>query len=270
MSMSLHSIGFIGLGNMAGAVIRGLRTSNEFFETPILGCDHNQDKRDYFSATLGVTVLEDELAVAEQSQVLVLAIKPRGFEALLQKLSPALTGEQQPVSLAAGLSINQLSEYLGKPYPLVRAMPNINARVQASLTALSACPMVTPEQKELVSAIFQAVGSVQWINEDKLAAYSAISGAGPAFAFAFIDALSTAGIRAGLSRELAQQAACRMLEGSAALAARTKEHPRALIDLVTSPGGTTIEGMHALAKHGFEHAVQEAVQAVINKDKALK
>lgn len=267
--MSTPSIGFIGLGNMAGAIIRGLRASNSFFETTLYGCDRNQDKRDVFSTKWGVHVLADDLAVAQKSDVLVLAVKPKDLEALLKRLASVLSGERLIISLAAGKSLTAITEALGKNVPLVRALPNINARVQASHTALCANDAVTDAQKALTSALFEAVGSVQWLDEGQLSAYSAISGAGPAFAYLFIDALATAGIQAGLPRPLAQQAACRMLAGSARLVDTAGEHPRALIDQVTSPGGTTIEGMQALTRLGFEHAVQAAIRAVIDKDKQV-
>ena len=123
---------------------------------------------------------------------------------------------------------------------------------------------------QTAAAIFDAVGSVSVLPESRLSAFSAIAGAGPAFAYAFIDALATAGIQAGLPRPLAQQAACAMLLGSAKLVMESGEHPRALIDQVTSPGGTTIEGMHKLAELGFEHAVHEAVRAVMEKEERMK
>ena len=154
--------------------------------------------------------------------------------------------------------------------PLIRAMPNINARAGASVTALCPNPWVTEGMLETARALFATVGSVTLLEEDKLAAFSAIAGAGPAFAYLFVDALASAGIQAGLPRALAQETACLMLEGSARLVLHSGEHPRALVDQVTSPGGTTIEGTQQLARLGFEHAVQAAVRAVIEKDNRMQ
>jgi len=267
--MSGQTIGFIGLGNMAGALIGGLRASKEYAATPILGFDRNAHKREAFQEALQVRQAPDAAAVAAASEVLVLAIKPQGLEALLREIRASLRPGALVISLAAGWSLTNLENLLGPDRPVARAMPNINARVGASMTGICHNQQVSEAQLARAVSLFDAMGAVNVMTEDKLGAFSAIAGAGPAFDFAFLDALSTAGVRAGLPRPTAQQAACAMLLGSAKLVAESGEHPRALIDQVTSPGGTTIEGMHALARLGFEHAVQEAVAAVIDKEKRM-
>lgn len=268
--MTKGSVGFIGLGNMAGAIIKGLRSSARYMDTPILGFDRNAHKREAFAADFSVDIKKDACEVAAGCELLVLAIKPQGFEDLLEQIAPCRLAGQLVISLAAGKPLSYLTERLGPHTALLRAMPNVAAQVRASMTALSHNEQVSQAQLEAGSALFDAVGSVVVVEESKLSAFTAIAGAGPAFAFAFIDALSTAGVRAGLPRALAQQAACAMLFGSATLVSETGQHPRALIDQVTSPGGTTIEGMHALARLGFEHAVQEAVAAVIEKEGRMR
>lgn len=260
------SIGFIGLGNMAGAIIKGLRNSRQFAITDIIGYDRNLHKQEAYFKDFEVQIAQDACAAAASCSLLVLAIKPQGMDELLNLVKPCLKADQLVISLAAGKTLGSFSATLGSNVALVRAMPNINARVGASMTALCHNDLVSAEQLESATAVFDAIGSVLVLPESKLPAFSAIAGAGPAFAYAFIDALATAGIRAGLPRPLAQQAACAMLFGSAKLVTESGEHPRALIDQVTSPGGTTIEGMHKLAELGFEHAVQAAINAVIEKE----
>lgn len=267
--MKQQTIGFIGLGNMARAIIKGLRQSAAYASTPIIGYDRNADKQEAFQAAFDVESRQDACAVASGSDVLVLAIKPQGYDELLKEIKPCLKDRQLIISLAAGKTLAYLMESIGGKPALVRAMPNINARTGASMTALSHNAQVSDRQLATASEIFDAVGTVRVLPEKQLSAFSAIAGAGPAFAYAFLDALATAGVRAGLPRALAEQAANGMLFGSAKLAAESGEHPRALIDQVTSPGGTTIEGMHKLAELGFEHAVHEAVAAVIAKDKSM-
>ncbi len=267
--MKEKSIGFIGLGNMASAIIKGLRQSRAFKERTILGFDLDQSKGEQAQKEYGLEVLESVLAVAKKSAVLILAIKPQGFADLLPVIKPVLKGSQLVISIAAGISLATLNQALGLEQPILRVVPNINARAGASMTALCPNERVSAEQLEEGSAIFDAIGSVLVLEESKMPAFTAIAGAGPAFAFTFIDALATAGVRAGLPRELAQQAASAMLFGSAKLVAESGVHPRALVDQVTSPGGTTIEGTHALSRLGFEHAVQEAVKAVIDKETLL-
>ncbi|MDI9519729.1 MAG: pyrroline-5-carboxylate reductase [Bacillota bacterium] len=267
--MKEKTIGFIGLGNMASAIIKGLRQSRDFRNLKIIGFDLDEDKRDLMSRDYDVAITENTLAVAKDSDILILAVKPQSFDELLPLLVPVLKEKQLVISIAAGKPLAYLCGYLGKDQPILRVTPNINAKAGASMTAICQNEAVSPEQLEAGSAIFDAIGSVIVLEESKMPAFSAIASAGPAFAFTFIDALSTAGIRAGLPRAVAQQAASAMLFGSAKLVAESGEHPRALVDQVTSPGGTTIEGTHTLSRLGFEHAVQEAVKAVIDKEKTL-
>ena len=264
------TIGFIGLGNMSGAIIKGLRRKEAFSDTVIYGFDRNENKRDDFREHCGVAVLGSAQEVAKNAGILVLGIKPQGLDALLEGIRENLNPDQLVVSLAAGKTLDYYAQKLGEGMPVVQSMPNINAKAGASCTALCGNSRVSVDMMGQAEAIFAAIGSVTQLPEEKLSAFTAIAGAGPAFAYLFIDALATAGIKAGLPRRLAQQAACEMVEGSARLVAHGGEHPRALIDQVTSPGGTTIEGMHKLAELGFEHAVHEAVRAVIDKNQRMK
>ena len=148
-------------------------------------------------------------------------------------------------------------------------MPNICAQVLCSASAVCPNAACTPEQVELVRAMFRSVGEVYDIPEAQFSAFSALGGASGAFVQMYIDALSSAGVKAGLSRALAQKIACQATLGAAKLCQKTGEHPMALVDKVTSPGGTTIEGVHVLKKQGFKSAVIEAINAVIEKDKRL-
>lgn len=267
--MIKQTIGFIGLGNMAGAIIKGMRASRDYATADIIAYDRHPEKQEDFALNSQVRQARDACEAARESRVLILAIKPQGLEELLAQIKPCLNNHQLVISLAAGKSLQFYNDKLPDKQPLVRALPNINAKAGASMTALSQNEYVTSTQMDAAAAIFDQVGSYLWLPESKLAAYTTISGCGPAFAYLLIDALATAGVRAGLSRAQAQQAACGMLFGSAKLAAESPEHPRALIDQVTSPGGTTIEGMHKLAELGFEHAIHAAIAAVIEKEKAL-
>lgn len=262
-------IGFIGLGNMTQAILAGMRASAVFADAPILGFDRNLDKREAMRERFHIAIAADALEVARSSETLVLAIKPQGMDSLMAELSPVLNKKQLVISLAAGKRLPRLEDLVGKDLALARAIPNINAKAGASMTAVCHNERLSGKQVETLLQIFDAIGSVRELPEDMVPAFSAIAGAGPAFAYAFIDALATAGVRAGLPRAMAQQAACGMLFGSAKLAAESSEHPRALMDQVTSPGGTTIEGVHKLSELGFEYAVREAVAAVIAKDQSL-
>lgn len=260
------AIGFIGLGNMAGAIIKGMRADEAFKTAQIIGCDLDPEKGEYFRGHYGVQVLEGAAQVAQEADVLVLAVKPQGIAELLGQIKNKLAEDRLIISIIAGKTLRFYAEHAGSGLPVVRAMPNINAKARASATALCGNAHVSDAMMKSAEGIFSSVGTVIPLTEDKLSAFSAVAGAGPAFVYLFIDALTTAGIRYGMPRAHAQQAACDMVLGSAKLVRETGEHPRALIDQVTSPGGTTIEGMHKLTELGFEHAVHMAVQAVIEKD----
>lgn len=262
-------IGFIGLGNMAQAIIAGMRGSGEFAGRPILGCDHNEGKRREMAQRFGVSILQDDLAVAEQADMLVLAVKPQALPALFARIGPRRKAGQCVLSLAAGRPIACLEKALGREAAIIRAMPNVAARVGASVTALCHNEGVTEEQRLLAAGIFEAVGCAVWMPEASMGAYAVITGAAPAFTFLYLDALASAGLKAGLPRATALEAACRMVLGVSKMVLETGEHPLALIDQVTSPGGTTIEGMHALKALGFEHAVHAAVKAVMDKESSL-
>ncbi|MDD4081116.1 MAG: pyrroline-5-carboxylate reductase [Eubacteriales bacterium] len=262
-------IGFIGLGNMAQAIIAGMRHSGEFKDRAILGCDHNEDKRRDMADRLGVINLPDDLAVAAQADMLVLAIKPQALPAVLERIMPRRKVSQCTLSLAAGRPIAWLEKALGNGSPIIRAMPNVAARVGGSVTALCKNERVTTEQQGLATGIFEAVGHAMWMAEARMSAFSAITGAAPAFTFLYLDALASAGLKAGLPKAVALEAACHMVVGVSKLVLETGGHPAAIIDQVTSPGGTTIEGMHALKALGFEHAVYEAVKAVMEKERSL-
>lgn len=263
-------IGFIGLGNMARAIIAGMRDSGAFRNTPILGSDHNEGKRLEMGERWGVTILEDDIAVARQADLLVLAVKPQALPALFERILPIRKPGQCALSLAAGRPLAWLEGALGADVPLIRAMPNVAARVGGSVTALCENGRASAEQKELAAAMFSAVGHAVWMTEERMKAFSTITGAAPAFTFLYLEALASAGLMAGLPKKMALEAAGRMMVGAARLVLETGEHPASLIDQVTAPGGTTIEGMHALKALGFEHAVHEAVKAVMEKERKLQ
>ena len=263
-------IGYIGLGNMARAIIAGMRAHDNFKHEPILGSDHNEAKRQELAERWGVTILPDDISVARQADLLVLAVKPQALPALFERILPLTKPGQCVLSLAAGRPLAWLEQALGEGKPIIRAMPNVAARVGGSVTALCENDKVDAAQHDLATAIFQAVGHAVWMTEERMKAYSTLTGAAPAFTFLYLDALASAGLKAGLPRKMALDAACHMMMGAAKLVVETGEHPASLIDQVTSPGGTTIEGMHTLKALGFENAVHEAVMAVMEKEKRLQ
>ncbi len=259
---------FLGLGNMAEAIIRGMRASGRFEGERLQGYEIDQQRAASLAEPLGLQLTADAAQAINQADVIVLAVKPQTLQSLLNEQAQALKG-RLVITIAAGKPISFYEGLLGTKTPIIRVMPSLLARVGLASSAVCANASVTAQQLDIARDIFSAVGSVHELPEPLFAAFSAIGGAAPAFTFEYIDALASAGVKAGLSRALAQEVAAQMTRGSAQLVQQAGIHPRQLMDQVCSPGGTTIEGVHALATHGFDHAVHEAVAAVIAKDQKL-
>ena len=261
--------GFIGLGNMASAILRGMVQSGRFPQGTLRGYNRTQEKALALEKELGLVLCQSERETAERADAVVLCVKPQMLDGVLERIAPAMSADKLILTIAAGKETGWYEERLG-PVPVIRVMPNINARVGKSVSAMCAGPYARPEHLSVARDMFSTVGTVYDVEERLFSAFSAIGGASGAFVHLYIDALASAGVQAGIPRPLSQEIACRVVEGSALLTAQSPEHPIALMDQVCSPGGTTIEGVHALKRLGFETAVQQAVRAVIEKDKKLK
>lgn len=261
--------GFIGLGNMAGAILRGMHASGAFASDMLCGYNRSEGKTRALQSEIGLVPCASAAEVAQKADVVVLAVKPQMLPEVLPQLAPALRAEQLVLSIAAGKPTAYYEAAFDAPVPVVRVMPNINAKVRAATSAICPGKYATAAHVDIAKAIFSAVGAVFEIPEAQFPAFGAIGGASGAFVHLYIDALASAGVKAGFSRPLAQEIACQVVLGSAKLTAESGEHPIALLDQVCSPGGTTIEGVHTLKRLGFESAVQQAIDAVIEKDKKL-
>ena len=261
--------GFIGLGNMAGAILRGMYRSGNFKTDTLLGFNRSEAKTLALRDEIGLVPCRSARDVAEQADVIVLAVKPQMLPDVLPELRDVVTPDKLVISIAAGKPTTYYEDAFTADVPVVRVMPNINAKVGLSASAVCAGRFAEEQHLELASRLFSAVGTVYPISEAQFAAFSAIAGASGAFIHLYIDALASAGVKAGFARPFAESLACQTVLGSATLTQQSDKHPIALMDEVCSPGGTTIEGVHTLKRLGFETAVQQAVQAIIEKDKIL-
>ena len=260
--------GFIGVGNMAAAILRGMVNSGRFPQGTLCGYNRTPAKALALQQELGLVPCASERDTAEKADVVVLAVKPQFMEHVLEKIAPAVTSDKLVLTIAAGKDTFWYEHFLGE-VPVVRIMPNINARVGRSVSAICGGRYTEPAHLQTAREMFETVGTVYDVAERLFPAFSALGGASGAFVHLYIDALASAGVQAGLPRSLSEEIACRVVEGSALLTAQSGQHPIALMDQVTSPGGTTIEGVHTLKRLGFETAVQQAVRAVIEKDERL-
>lgn len=259
--------GFIGIGNMASAIIRGAISSGAFAPEDILGYNHHIEKALALHKDCGMSVCETLEELIESSDVILLCVKPQILPAVLPQIKPHVK-DKRVVSIAAGKDIAYLENALGK-IPIMRVMPNINAVVGASTSCICANAHASKEDVETIIGLFSTVGMIIELPESQMATFAAVAGASPAFTYTYIDALACAAVRAGMPRATALKIAASSVLGSAKMLAQSGEDPHALAAKVCSPGGTTIEGMHCLKTHAFEGTVEDAIAAVIAKDKTL-
>ena len=258
--------GFIGLGNMASAIIGGM-VKNAVPAGDILGFNRTPAKTDALAAKYGIVRCESADEVVERADVIILAVKPQMLPDVMG--AAAKCGGKPVLSIAAGKTLSWYMERLPEGTPVVRIMPNIAARVGESLSAICGNGFADEAVISEAKKIFACVGKVYTVEERLFPAFSSICGASGAFIYLYIDALAEAAVRAGFSRAMAEEMAAGAVLGAAKLAQESDEHPIALMNKVCSPGGTTIEGVMKLKELGFETAIQQAAQAVIDKDKLL-
>ena len=259
---STQSIGFIGAGKMATALAIGFLKSGLTESDKLIASDVHEGARAAFETLTQARTTGSNLEVAKASRVIVLAVKPQQMEAMLGELGPLLTSQHLVISIAAGVTIAKLVKWLGREDArVVRVMPNPPALVQEGASVFSVGGKATRDDALLTQQLFASVGVAVETSESLLDAVTGLSGSGPAYAFQMIEALSDAGVRVGLPRATATQLAAQTLLGAAKMVLETGEHPGALKDAVTSPGGTTIAGIHELEKGGLRATLMNAVVA---------
>jgi pyrroline-5-carboxylate reductase len=265
MSAETLRLGFLGAGKMATALARGWIDAGLAAPQRVLASDPVPAARDAFAAVTGGHVTADNCEVVAGSDLLVLAVKPQSMAALLAEVRPAVTARHLTVSIAAGIGLKALAEGLGADRRLIRVMPNTPCLVGASAAGYTAGDRATPEDLVLVDRLLNAVGRAFRLPEHLLDAVTGLSGSGPAFVYVIIEALSDGGVRVGLPRDVATALAAQTVLGSAKMVLDTGSHPGVLKDQVTSPGGTTIAGLHALERGGLRAALIDAVEAATRR-----
>jgi pyrroline-5-carboxylate reductase len=263
------TIGFLGAGKMATALARGFVRAGLFTPGQVTASDPSAAARAAFAKEVGAKTTASNAEVVKFAAVLVLAVKPDQVGGALAELREIFTDKHCLISIAAGVPLAKLEAGLGTGARLIRVMPNTPALVGASATAFSLGKAAHPEDGELAQKLFSAVGVAFQVKEALLDAVTGLSGSGPAYAYLFIEGLSDGGVAAGLPRDIATRLAAQTVMGSARMVLETGLHPGVLKDMVTSPGGTTIEGLHELEKGKLRGTVISAVRAAAEKSKKL-
>lgn len=261
--------GFIGLGNMAGAIIQGMRRNDSFAADDILGFNRSCGKTAVLAESCGLIPAAGIAELVRECDVIVLSVKPQVLPDVIGTVCENLSAGKLVISIAAGKTLAWYAERLPEGTPMVRIMPNINAKVGAAVSSLCGNEYAEEEHIAIAEKIFASVGTVYKISENMFPAFSAIGGASGAFIHLYIDALTDAGVRAGFPRPMALDLATQTVLGTATLQAKSGEHPIVLMNRICSPGGTTIEGVLTLKRLGFESCVHQGIEAIIEKDKKL-
>lgn len=263
------SIGFLGAGKMATALAKGFLRAELASPESIIASDPSPAAREAFTRDTQGRTVNSNPDVAHAAKVLILAVKPGLVTGVLQEIRPHFTENHLLISIAAGIPLGWLQEALFENARVIRVMPNTPALVGEAACAYSLGDAATPEDGALAQKLFSATGIANQVPETLLDAVTGLSGSGPAYVYNFIEALSDGGVAAGLPRDLATRLAAQTVLGAARMVLETNLHPGVLKDMVTSPGGTTIEGVHELEKAGFRGAVMNAVRAAAEKSRKL-
>ena len=265
----MKRLAFIGGGNMAEALLRGVLAADRIRPEEILATDVREERLAYLKNTYRIAISSDNAAAARQAETVLLAVKPQNMDRALAELKGAVGEAQLLISIAAGIATTTIAAHFQHPVRVVRVMPNTPALVLEGVSALARGRHATLQDMESTRQLFEAVGKVVVVDESLMDAVTGLSGSGPAYVFLIIEALADAGVKVGLSRDVAVALAAQTVRGSARLVLETGKHPGELKDMVASPGGTTIAGLHALEQGAVRAALINAVEAATRRSQEL-
>ena len=267
---TIGKVAFVGCGAMGEAILKGILKAGLLTKKDVKVGVPTAGRREYLDKQYGVSCFEDNKQAVADVDFVVLAVKPQMAKKVLnQELVSAIPAKATIVSIMSSIDIAMIQAMI-PDRAIIRVMPNTPLAVGAGMSAIAHDTKTTKAALEAVKNIFGSCGEIVVLDESSMEAVSAISGCGPGYCFVLIDALADAGVMAGLPRALAIELAAQTFAGSGKMAIETGIHPAQLRDQVTSPGGTTIAGIHAMELHGVRGAMYDAVKAVIARSEALK
>jgi len=262
------TLGFLGYGNMGGAILDGLLHAGTVEVSQVLVYDPDE-ARSELARERGTTLMSAPELLAAQSDTLVLAVKPQIMGEALHEIRPGFTDNTGVISIAAGITIDFIRKHLGEAARVVRAMPNTPALVHYGMTGLAAGPNATGDDLRTARILFEAVGKVEIVTEPELDAVTAVSGSGPAYVFYLVESMVAAGMAEGLEREVALRLAVQTLGGAARLLSESADSPEALRGRVTSKGGTTAAAIAVFDSNGLDRILQDGVSAAARRAREL-
>lgn len=263
------SIGFLGAGKMATALAKGFVEAGIAPAASVSASDLFPAARDAFAETVGGSTTDSNIDVVNRAQIIFVAVKPDQIAGVLAEVRDAFSSDKLLISIAAGVTIAQLEAGLGEGARVVRVMPNTPALVGESASGFALGSKAGESDAETAQKLLSAVGVAFQVKEPLLDAVTGLSGSGPAYVYQIIEGMSDGGVAAGLPRDIATKLAAQTVLGGAKMVLKTGQHPGALKDMVTSPGGTTIDGVHELEKAGVRAALMNAVRAAARKARQL-
>lgn len=262
-------VGFIGVGNMGGALARSIVKGDTEKRFSLSACDTNKVLLDELTHELPIQALADARAVVSQSDIIMLCVKPQVAEIVLNTIKDVFDGKKLLVSIIVGLPISFYKKILGENIKVVRTMPNTPALVGAGMTLVSWDSLLTQEDKSNVIELLGYSGLVEELDEKLMSEVTALTGSSPAYVFMMIEAMADAAVQSGIPRKISYKLASQAVLGSAQMVLETGRHPGELKDMVCSPAGTTIEAVAALERTGFRNAILTAMNECTQKAREI-
>ena len=267
--MTDKTIAVLGAGNMGSALLRGILASGWGRKGRLLASHPKAAKAAALRKELGIRVFPSNREAAQKADILILGVKPQILDTVLAEIEPVVSPRQLVISIAAGFPTARIEAALGDRVAVVRAMPNVAAVVRLSATVLCSGRRAGKKEMSQARKIFESIGLVAELPEYQLDAVTGLSGSGPMYVFQIIEGLSDAGVRVGLSRDVATTLTVQTVLGAAKMAEVLKVHPAILKDQVTSPGGTAIAALHSLERNRLRAILMDAVEAATARSKEL-
>jgi len=268
--MDGKKLGFFGAGSMAQALIKGILGALTFPPEGIYVTNKNNEERlRFIEKNFSVRTTRDHQALLKECDVIIIAVKPRDINELLCNIKNYITRDHLVISVVAGVTTSMIEKLVGKNIKVIRAMPNTSCQVKESATAIATGRYAKPEDEEEAFRIFSSVGKVVKVDEQWMDAVTALSGSGPAYVYLMIEALTEAGVKAGLPNEIALNLSIQTVFGAAKMVVETGEMPENLRKKVMSPGGTTVAAIETLKKMGFGDSIIQAVKNAAHRSKEL-